>query len=93
MSDYNSGVPVWEQHGIAESFSTKQHETKISDDGRGTYLKWQWVQHGNWGGWIVGHIQDRAGRYERPRLFKVYYNNNGKPYVHIEKRRQYLWKN
>lgn len=63
-------------------------ETKISDDGRGTYLVWARVQHA--GNYIVGHIRDSAGLYCAPKLYHVTITKHGGEYVMIDGKRVYI---
>ena len=65
--------------------------TKISEAGRGTVLRWSRVEHA--GSYIVGHIQDSAGLYCAPKVYKVYANEHGGEFVIIDGKRVYITQN
>lgn len=55
------------------------HKTKVSEAGRGTYLIWQRVKHA--GAYIVGHFQDNAGLYTKPRLWSTQVSAGGQEFI------------
>jgi hypothetical protein len=63
--------------------------TKISNDGRGTFLIWSRVQHADIT-WIVGHITDNAGRYTKPKLYHSKITTRGCEYIIIDGRRVHI---